>query len=147
MTEQKEKAAFICTKDTLDGAYPSLVLGINAARMGMETKVFYSFMGMNLVLKGGVERAKFIPSGVMGAIPGMATLATGMMKKKIEQANIPSLADMQEMAQLEGVELVACHMTVQMMEINKEKLIEGVPVWTAEDFMKYARDCKICLFT
>ena len=147
MTEQKEKAAFICTKDTLDGAYPSLVLGINAARMGMETKVFYSFMGMNMVLKGGVERAKFIPAGVMGAIPGMATLATGMMKKKIEQANIPSLADMQEMAQLEGVELVACHMTVQMMEIDKEKLIEGVPVWTAEDFMKYARDCKICLFT
>ena len=39
MNEQKEKAAFICTKDTLDGAYPSLVLGINAARMGMETKV------------------------------------------------------------------------------------------------------------
>ena len=83
MTEQKEKAAFICTKDTLDGAYPSLVLGINAVRMGMETKVFYSFMGMNLVLKGGVERAKFFPPGVMGAIPGMATLATGMMKKKI----------------------------------------------------------------
>lgn len=147
MTEQKEKAAFICTKNTLDGAYPSLVLGINAVRLGMETKVFYSFMGLNLVLKGGVERAKFFPPGVMGAIPGMATLATGMMKKKIEQANIPSLADMQEMAQLEGVELIACHMTVQMMEINEEKLIEGVPVWTAEDFMKYARDCKICLFT
>ena len=147
MTDQKEKAAFICTKDTLDGAYPSLVLGINAARMGMETKVFYSFMGMNLVLKGGVERAKFFPSGAMGAIPGMAALATGMMKKKIEQANIPSLADMQEMAQLEGVELVACHMTVQMMEIDPTKLVEDVPVWTAEDFMKYARDCKICLFT
>ena len=115
--------------------------------MGMETKVFYSFMGLNLALEGGVERAKFFPSGVMGAIPGMATLATGMMKKKIEQANIPSLADMQEMAQLEGVELVACHMTVQMMEIDPEKLIEGVPVWTAEDFIKYSRDCKICLFT
>ena len=147
MNDKQEKAAFICTKDTLDGAYPSLVLGINAVRMGMETKVFYSFMGMNLVLRGGVERAKFFPPGVMGAIPGMATLATGMMKKKIEQANIPSLADMQEMAQLEGVELVACHMTVQMMEIDKDKLIEDVPVWTAEDFIKYARDCKICLFT
>ena len=144
---EKEKAAFICTKDTLDGAYPSLVLGINAVRMGMETKVFYSFMGMNLVLEGGTERAKFFPPGVMGAIPGMTALATGMMKKKIEQANIPSLADMQEMAQLEGVELVACHMTVQMMEIEADKLIEGVPIWTAEDFIKYARDCKICLFT
>ena len=83
MNAQKEKAAFICTKDTLDGAYPSLVLGINAARMGMETKVFYSFMGLNLVLKGGVDRAKFFPPGAMGAIPGMSSLATGMMKKKI----------------------------------------------------------------
>ena len=54
---------------------------------------------------------------------------------------------MQEMAQLEGVELVACHMSVQMMEIQADKLIDGVPIWTAEDFMKYARQCKICLFT
>jgi peroxiredoxin family protein len=37
-------------------------------------------------------------------------------------------------------------MTVQMMEIDKEKLIDDGPVWTAADFMKYARDCKIGLF-
>lgn len=147
MTEIKDKAAFICVKDTLDGAYPSLVLGINAARQGMESKIFYSFMGLNMVLKGGAERAKFVPPGVMGAIPGMSTIATGMMKKKIDKANIPSLAELQEMAQLEGVELIACKMTVDMMEINEEKLIEGAVVWTAEDFMKYARNCKICLFT
>ena len=147
MSNEKEKAAFICVKNTLDGAYPSLVLGINAARQGMESKIFYSFMGMNMVMKGGAERAKFIPAGVMGAIPGMSTIATGMMKKKIEKANIPSLADLQEMAQLEGVELIACKMTVDMMEIDESKLIEGVIVWSAEDFMKYARNCKICLFT
>jgi peroxiredoxin family protein len=147
MNEVNEKAAFICVKDTLDGAYPSLVLAINAARLGMESKIFYSFMGLNLVLQGGPDRAKFFPPGVMGAIPGMAQVATGMMKKKIEKANIPSLADLQEMAQIEGVELVACKMTVDMMEIDEKKLIEGVTVWTAEEFMKYAKDCKICLFT
>jgi peroxiredoxin family protein len=145
--DEKEKAGFICVKDTIDGAYPSLVLGINAARMGMESKVFYSFMGLNMVLQGGAERAKFFPPGVMGAIPGMSTIATGMMKKKIDKANIPSLADLQEVAQIEGVELIACKMTVDMMEIDEDKLIEGAVVWTAEDFMKYARDCKICLFT
>ena len=144
---QKERAAFICVKDTIDGAYPSLVLGINAARQGMESKIFYSFMGMNLVLEGGFDRAKFFPPGVMGAIPGMTTLATGMMKKKIDKANIPSLEDLQEMAQLEGVELIACKMTVEMMELDEDRLIEGVSVWTAEDFLKYAKDCKICLFT
>ncbi len=147
MDEKKDKAAFICVKDTIDGAYPSLVLAINAARQGMESKIFYSFMGMNMVLKGGAERAKFIPPGVMGAIPGMSTIATGIMKKKIDKANIPSLSELQEMAQIEGVELIACKMTVDMMEINENKLIDGVIVWTAEEFLKYARDCKICLFT
>ena len=147
MDTAKEKAAFICVKDTLDGAYPSLVLGINAARQGMESKIFYSFMGMNLVMAGGAERAKFIPPGMMGAVPGMTTIATGMMKKKIDKANIPSLAEMPEMAQLEGVELIACQMTIDMMEIDESKLIDDVVVWTAEDFLKFARDCKICLFT
>ena len=147
MSEEKEKAGFICVKDTLDGAYPSLVLGINAARQGMESKIFYSFLGLNLVLKGGVDRAKFFPAGIMGAIPGMTTIATGMMKKKIDKANIPSLGELQEMAQIEGVELIACKMTVDMMEIDEGKLIDGVVVWTAEDFLVYAKDCKICLFT
>jgi peroxiredoxin family protein len=147
MNDKKEKAAFICVKDTIDGAYPSLVLGINATRQGMESKIFYSFMGLNLVLQGGVDRAKFFPPGAMGAIPGMVTLATGMMKKKIDKANIPSLGDLQEMAQLEGVELIACKMTVDMMEIDEGKLIEGVSVWTAEDFLKYAKGCELCLFT
>jgi len=147
MAQDKEKAAFICVKDTLDGAYPSLVLAINAARQGMESKIFYSFMGMNLVLEGGTDRAKFFPPGVMGAIPGMTTIATSMMKQKIAKANIPSLADLQEMAQIEGVELIACKMSVDMMEIDESKLIEGVQVWTAEEFLKYAKECKLCLFT
>jgi peroxiredoxin family protein len=149
MAEEKDKAGFICVKETLDGAYPSLVLGINAARQGMESKIFYSFMfmGLNLVLKGGAERAKFIPPGVMGAIPGMSTVATGMMKKKIDKANIPSLQELQEVAQLEGVELIACKMTIDMMEIDEDKLVDGVIVWNAEEFLVYAKDCKVCLFT
>jgi len=147
MDEIKEKAGFICVKDTLDGAYPSLVLGINAARMGMESKIFYSFMGLNLVMKGGAARARFFPPGAMGAIPGVTSLATGMMKRKIDKANIPSLAELQEVAQLEGVELIACKMTIDMMEIDEDKLIDGVVIWNAEDFMMFAKDCKVCLFT
>jgi peroxiredoxin family protein len=129
MTAEKEKAAFICSRDTLDGAYPPLILAINAARIGMEAKVFYTFMGIN-----------------MGAIPGMSKMATGMMKKKIDKAQIPSLPELMEMAQLEGVELIVCRMTVDMMELDEERLVEGSVVWTAEDFIKYAKDCKICLF-
>ena len=145
-TKAKETAAFICSRDTLDGAYPPLILAINAARAGMESKVFFTFMGINLACKGGIEKAKFIPPGVMGAVPGMSTIATGMMKKKIDKAQIPSLPELMEMAQLEGVELVACRMTIDMMELKDEDLVEGTIVWNAEDFIKYAKDCKICLF-
>jgi peroxiredoxin family protein len=146
-TKEKEKAAFICSRDTLDGAYPPLILGINAARIGMEAKVFFTFMGINLACKGGIERAKFFPPGAMGAVPGMSKIATGMMKKKIDKAQIPSLPELMEMAQLEGVELIVCKMTFDMMELDESQLVEGSIVWTAEDFIKYAKDCKICLFT
>ena len=147
MAEEKEKAAFICSRDTLDGAYPSLVLAINAAREGMDSKVFFTFMGMNLMLKQGYEKSKFVPQGVIGAIPGMSVVATAMMKNKIEKANIPSLSDLQEMAQLEGVEFVACRMTMDMMDIPEESLMEGALIWAAQDFIRYAREAKICLFT
>ncbi len=147
MAQEKEKAGLICSKDTLDGAYPALILAINAARLGMESKIFYTFMGLNLVVKGGVDRAKFIPAGLMGAVPGMSSMATAMMKKKIDKAHIPNLGELMEMAQLEGVELIACLMTVEMMEIPEEELIEGVSIWAAEEFVKYAKECKLCLFT
>jgi peroxiredoxin family protein len=144
---EKQTAAFITSRDTLDGAYPGLILGINARRLGMQTKVFYTFMGINVVRKGWSERAKFYPPGLMAAIPGMSALATWMMKGKIEKASIPALPDLVEMAQLEGVEFVACRMTVDMMGLTQDDFIEGVVIEPAETFLKYAKDCKICLFT
>jgi peroxiredoxin family protein len=146
-TESKETAAFITSRDTLDGAYPGLILGINARRLGMQCKVFYTFMGINVIRKGWAEKAKFYPPGIMAAIPGMSAIATWMMKGKIEKAQIPTLPDLQEMAILEGVEFIACKMTVDMMELKQEDFIEGIVIQAAEEFLKYAKECKICLFT
>ncbi|OGW43588.1 MAG: hypothetical protein A2Y66_02285 [Nitrospirae bacterium RBG_13_41_22] len=146
-TESKETAAFITSRDTLDGAYPGLILGINARRLAMQSRVFYTFMGINVIRKGWTEKAKFYPPGLMAAIPGMSALATWMMKGKIEKASIPALPDLIEMAQLEGVEFVACKMTVDMLGLKQEDFIEGVVIEAAEDFLRYAKDCKICLFT
>ncbi|MBL7175478.1 MAG: DsrE/DsrF/DrsH-like family protein [Desulfobacteraceae bacterium] len=147
MSENAEKAAFICSRDTLDGVYPSLLLGINSRRLGMEAKIFFTFMGLNVIRKGSLDKVKFYPPGVMGAIPGMSQMATRMMKKKIENAQVPDLEDMREMAQLEGVQFIACLMTVDMMELKEDDFIEGVVIWTAEEFLKYAKDCTISLFT
>jgi peroxiredoxin family protein len=147
MSENTEKAAFICSRDTLDGAYPALVLGINARRMGMDAKVFFTFMGLNVIREGWLDKVKFHPPGAMGAVPGMARMATWMMKQKMEKAQIPDLEDIQTMAQLEGVQFIACRMTVDMMELKEDDFVEGVEIWTAEEFLKYAKDCTISLFT
>ena len=143
----EESAAFITSRDTLDGAYPGLVLGINAVRLGMETRVFYTFMGINVIRKGWADKAKFQPPGFMGAIPGMSAIATWMMKSKIKKAHVPCIGDLQEMAICEGVKFVACKMTIDMMGFTKDDFIEGVTIQPAEEFLKYAKDCKICLFT
>ncbi len=61
--ELTQAAAFITSKDTLDGVYPGLILGINARRLGMESSVFYTFMGINVIRKGWIDKAKFQPPG------------------------------------------------------------------------------------
>jgi peroxiredoxin family protein len=148
MTEEsKQKYTFICSRGTLDGAYPSLILAINSVRLGHEATIFYTFMGINIVKKGYLAKIKFHPPGFLGAIPGMTSLATGMMKKQIEEANIPDIEDLLEMAQLEGIRLVACRMTMDMMKLTEEDLREGVEVMNAEQYLKIAGQCTINMFT
>jgi len=143
----KQKYTFICSRGTLDGAYPSLILALNAVRLGHEATVFYTFMGLNIVKKGYLEKLKFHPPGFMGAIPGMSNLATMMMKKQIEEANIPDVGDLMEISQIEGVRLVACHMTMEMMKVEKAELLDGVEVMNAELYLKHAGQCAINMFT
>lgn len=144
---EKESCTFICSRDTLDGVYPSLILSINACRLGMEATVFYTFMGINVIRKDHAKKCRFVPQGVMGAIPGMSVVATRMMKKQIDEAGVPCLEDLMDMAQLEGVKFVACKMTMDMMEFKPEDFIDGVEIQTAEDYLKHARHCKINMFT
>ena len=146
-TKSKEMCTFICSRDTLDGAYPALVLAINSRRLGMEATVFYTFMGINVIRKGGSGKCKFIPPGTLGAIPGMSAVATRMMRKQILEAGIPSVDELMEVAQLEGVKFVACRMTIDMMGLKEDDFIDGVEVQTAEDYLKHAKDCKINMFT
>ncbi|MBF0482565.1 MAG: DsrE/DsrF/DrsH-like family protein [Desulfovibrionaceae bacterium] len=152
MTGQEDKTdkqsyTFICSRGTLDGAYPSLILGLNARRLGHDVSLFYTFMGINVVRKGYLSKLKFHPPGFLGAIPGMATLATNMMEKQIEEANIPSIGEIFEMAQLEGVKTIACKMTMDMMKIPHDDLVEGVDVMNAEQYLKLAGACAINMFT
>ncbi len=145
--KKRELAAYITSKDTIENVYPGLILAVNSVRLGMDTKIFYTFMGLNVIRKGILKNTKFYPPGLLGAIPGVSEIATKVMKTKIEKANIPNLPDLQEMAQVEGVEFVACHMTMEMFGLTSDDLIEGCTIMSAEDFIKMGKDSKILLYT
>lgn len=144
---KKKRLSLVCSHDTLDGAYPSAVLAINAVRMGMDATIYYTFSGLNVIRKGFAEKLRFYPSGTLGAIPGMSQLATGIMKKKIEKAELPDLADLLEMCRFEGVRLIGCHMAASMYELDVDAFIEGVEIANAEDFLNLAVESDLCMFT
>jgi peroxiredoxin family protein len=150
-TKQKKKVNLICSRNTVDGVYPPLILAINAAREGADAKVFFTFAGIDIVLKKNYEKdysnVKYHMPGFIGAIPGMSKLATWMIKKKIVEANIPDIKELVEMAQLEGVKFIACLMTMDMMGLTKDDLIEDVEIMDANQFMKLALESDFNLFT
>ncbi|MBU2488439.1 MAG: DsrE/DsrF/DrsH-like family protein [Proteobacteria bacterium] len=143
----KKAYTFITSRATLDGAYPALILALNARRLGHEATVFYTFMGINIIRKGYLRKLKFHMPGFLGALPGMSRLATRMMKKQIDEAGAPDLESLVEMALIEGVKLVACRMTMDMMKMKEDEFIEGVSVMNAEQYLKMAEKCSINMFT
>src|SRR5215469_8459478 len=101
----KNKVAIIASKGTLDMAYPPLILASAAAAMGEDVEVFFTFYGLNMVKKGGVEHLQVAPianpampvpmPNILGMLPGMTPLATWMMRTqffaKHNVATIPEL--------------------------------------------------------
>ena len=142
-----KKVTLICSRNTVDGAFPPLILALQAARKGADTNVFFTFMGIEVIRRGGAEKVKFFPPGVMGVVPGMPALATKMMLNMAEKrAQVPSPAELLEMCRYEGVKLWACLMTMQMMNLTEEDLVEGTKVTDAGGYMDMALESDLNLF-
>src|SRR3954453_2922366 len=85
------KLAIICSKGNLDMAYPGLILANAALGEGVETHLFFTFWGFDMISKATMGDLKFTPVGNTAThlpqgitpLPGMTTMATHMMKKQI----------------------------------------------------------------
>lgn len=145
--KKKKKVTFICSRSTLDGLYPPLILALQAARAGAEPLVFFTFDGMEAIKKGGLGRNKYYPQGFLGAIPGVPSAAgQKMVKLAEERAQVPGPADLFEMCRYEGVRFYGCKMTMEMMGIKEEDLIEGVEITNSESYIKMALDSDVNMF-
>jgi peroxiredoxin family protein len=78
-------------------------------------------------------------------LPGMTAMATSMMNNWMKKANVAKLSELLEMAQEMGVRLIACQMTMDVMGIKKEDLIDGIEIGGAATFLEFASEDAIAL--
>ena len=147
-----EHLAIICSKGTLDMAYPGLILA-NAARMsGIDATLFFTFWGLDIITKKTVDHlhvptvgnpSMHIPT-MVGGLPGMESLATAMMQKQMEKLDIPSVHEMLEVLSDSGAHLYACRMAMDMFKRTKDDLVPQVEdVISAMDFFDKAAGAQV----
>ena len=116
------KICIICSKGTLDMAYPGLVLANAALMEGIDVTMFFTFWGLDMINKRKMNHLKFVPIGnpsmpipnAIGGLPGMTNVATAMMKREIHKLDFPDVEEFLEMINDAGGKLYACKMSVDM---------------------------------
>jgi peroxiredoxin family protein len=153
--------SIIVTKGTLDWAYPPFILGSTAAAMGLQVTMFFTFYGLNLLLKDldlkvstlGNPGMKMPMMGMhmgmpnlMSAIPGVDRMATTMMKNMIKKKGVASIPDLREMAVEAECRLIACQMTMDLFEYTQDDMIPGLEIGGAATYIEVATQSHINLF-
>jgi peroxiredoxin family protein len=154
----KKKAAIIASKGTLDWGYPPFILATAAAAAGMETSIFFTFYGLNLIRKGYLKKIKVSPVAnpampmpvpmpdLVTALPGMQTVATSMMKGMFKDKGVARLQELIDVALDLDVNLIACQMTMDVFGFEQDQFIDGVQFGGAAAFLSDARKSHVTLF-
>jgi peroxiredoxin family protein len=133
MAEEKiKKVSIIISKGSLDGVYPGLIMANGARMEGIDTNLFFTFFGMEAIIRKKMDKIKVATVGnpgmhmpsLLGILPGMSAFATSMMKKEMEKIDIPPVSEFVEMIADAGAKLYACKATVDMFHLSKEDFCE-----------------------
>lgn len=154
------KLAIICSKGNLDMAYPGLILANAALGEGVETHLFFTFWGFDMINKKTMGDLKFsylgntamhppgmfgvaMPQGMAG-MPGVTALTTKMMKKQIADLDVPEVPEFLELIEASGGHLWACRMSADMMKLHEEDLYDGVEgIISAADFIELTEGAQL----
>jgi len=82
---------------------------------------------------------------IVGMIPGMTAMATWMMNSWMKKANVAKLSELLDLALEGGVRMIACQMTMDVMGVKREELIDGIEIGGGATFLKFASENAICL--
>ncbi|MFC5541632.1 DsrE/DsrF/DrsH-like family protein [Ureibacillus suwonensis] len=121
------KVAIIASNGGLFDAYKVFNIATAAAATEKEVAIFFTFEGLNLIHKKAMKQLP-LPEGKEHYAEGFA------------KANVPSIPELVEMAKEMGVKLIACQMTMDVMNLTKEDFIDGIDVGGAVTFLEFAKD-------
>ena len=150
----------IASKGTLDMAYPALIMANAALGEGIETHIFFTFWGFDLVTERTMDDLKFTMVGntamhlpqapgmsmpqVMGLLPGMTGMATKMMKKQMDDLDIPGVREFLDIIVASGGHLWGCKLTFDMNGLARTDLYDGVEdVISAADFIELSEGAQV----
>lgn len=150
--ESDRKLCIICSKGTLDMAYPGLVLANAALMEGIEVHMFFTFWGLDMVNKKTMTHLKATPVGntamhmpqAISPLPGMTTMATRMMKKEIDKLDFPPVDEFLQQVADAGGHLWACKMSADMMKLEQDDFFDEIEdIIGATDFMEMSEGAQI----
>jgi peroxiredoxin family protein len=142
-----DKVSIIISKGSLEGVYPGLIMANGARMEGIEANVFFTFFGMDAIHRERHEHVKVASVGNpglhlatwLGGVPGMSSIVTHQMAKKMEELDIPPIPEFVELIADSGGRLFACKASVDMFDLTKDDFIEQVEdIITVGEFYELA---------
>lgn len=156
---QTKGKSFILFSDDLDKALATFVLANGAAATGEKVTIFFTFWGLNVIKKDRKPPVKkdffgrmfgmMLPSGSRNlklSKMNMCGAGPKMMRYIMKRKNIDSLETLREMAIENGVEFIACQMSMDVMGITKDELLDNVTIGGVATYMNRAEDSNVNLF-
>ena len=154
MAEEKnhpvKKVNIICAKGNIEDIYATLVMGNGAVMEGIETNLFFTFFGLEGIVKKWMKKPHTAIIGNpamrmpvlgtrmptwLGVIPGLEMLISWMMRKQMDALDVPPIDEVMELITAGGGKIYACKLAMDMFKIKEEELSEHVSgVLTVGDF-------------
>jgi len=149
----------IMFSDDLDKALATFVLANGAATTGQKVSIFFTFWGLNVIKKTAKPKVKkdifgrmfgmMLPSSSLKLrLSKMSMLGIGdrMMRHIMKNKGIDSLESLRQQAIDSGVEFIACQMSMDVMGVKREELLDDVTVGGVATYMERAEEANVNLF-
>ena len=150
---------FIMFSDDLDKALATFVLANGAAATGQKVSIFFTFWGLNVIKK---VHKPVVQKDIFGRMFGwmlpsnslklklsqmnMLGIGSRMMRYLMKQKGVDSLETLREQARQQGVEFIACQMSMDVMGVSREELLDGVTIGGVATYMERADKANVNLF-